>query len=525
MSPLDSLSRRHFLTAAGAVAAVALTASPAAATSTPRVPGDQHGLPGGGDLLALTATQVVAAIAAGHLDAETYTRVLLERAESLSDLRAVITLDRDGALAAARAVDEARRCGEALGPVAGLPLLVKDNINTSTLPTSGGTAGLEGFVPSFDAVVLQALLAGGAIVLGKANMHELAFGATTTNFTPFAGFGQNPYDRTRIPGGSSGGTGAGIAARIAPAGLGTDTGGSVRVPSAYNGIAGLRPSTGNGGAERRYSTKGVIPLSSTLDTPGPMGRTVADVALLDAVITDTCVPQAADLTGVRLGVPAVLWADVDEQVAAVTRAAVDKIAAAGATIVEVDVPDLLAASDRVGFAIALHEPITLIPKYLQDSGAEGITLASLAEEVASPDVEPAFAAVLSDAEGANYPDAINVYRPALQQLVADYFAANDLDAMVFPTSPVPPAPIDPVNGSGTTSINGGPSVPTFNTTIRNMVPGATAGIPGLSLPAGMSERGLPVGLSIEGPLGSDKHVLAIGLSVEGLLGTVPAPSL
>jgi Asp-tRNA(Asn)/Glu-tRNA(Gln) amidotransferase A subunit family amidase len=194
--------------------------------------------------LALSATAAVAAIAAGELTATAYTTTLLGRAEQLTDRRAVITLNRAGALASAARIDDARRSGTALGRLAGLPIIVKDNINTKDLPTTAGTPALHDFRPTADAAVLQPLLDAGAIILGKANMHELAFGITTTNFSPFAGTATHPYDPARIPGGSSGGTGAAIAARIAPAGLGSDTGASVRIPAAFNGIAGLRPSTG-----------------------------------------------------------------------------------------------------------------------------------------------------------------------------------------------------------------------------------------------------------------------------------------
>ena len=163
--------------------------------------------------------------------------------------------------------------------------------------------------------MLQQLVDAGAIVLGKTNLHELAFGITSTNLSSFAGPVKNPYDRTRIPGGSSGGTAVAIAARIVPAGLGTDTGGSTRIPAALCGIAGLRPSVGNGGAQRRYDGAGVVPISHTRDTIGPMGRSVADVALLDAAITGGA-PAAARCrcAGLRIGVPASFWSGLEAQV-------------------------------------------------------------------------------------------------------------------------------------------------------------------------------------------------------------------
>ena len=363
-------------------------------------------------------------------------------------------------------------------------------------------------------------------MLGKANLHELAFGITSTNLTPFAGAVQNPYDPTRIPGGSSGGTAAAIAARVAPAGLGTDTGGSTRVPAALCGIVGLRPSVGNGGAQRRYhDPNAVVPISHTRDTVGPMARTVADVALLDAVITSSALAAAVPLQGLRIGVPASFWEGLDTQLAAVVQGARARLAAAGVVFVDVDLQGLRELNDKVSFQLALHEPIADIPAYLAATGVQGITLADIAAQVASPDVKGAFGAILADAFGAAYDAALKLHRPQLQALYANYFAANRLDAMLFPTTIAPAVPIDMAAGSGKISINGGPLVDTFGTFIRNTDPGSNAGIPGLSLPAGMTAGGLPVGLELDGPLGSDTRLLGIGLAFENLLGPVPAPRL
>ena len=517
-------TRRHVLKVAGALAGSAAIAGINPATSSAAGTRGHHPL-SDDDLLELTTTGAAAALRRGRISAVRYTRVLLERAEELADLHAVITLNRKGVLKAARRVDLARRSGARLGPLAGVPLLIKDNVNTKKLPTTGGTPALKGFRPNHDGVVLRHLLAAGASVLGKANMHELAFGVTTTNFTPFAGIAHNPYDRSRVPGGSSGGTGAGVAARFAPSGLGSDTGGSVRIPASFNGVVGLRPSTGNGGRQRRYSTHGVLPLSSTLDTVGPLGRTVADVALLDAIITRSALPRPVNLRRVRLGIPPVLWQGLEREVAAVTKAALEELQRAGVDLVETDLPDLLILAEKIIFPVALHEPRTTIPEYLDYSGADGITLESIAAQIASPDVRGAFAAVTSDADGPLYPDAVNVYRPQIQKLVADYFAKTKVDALLFPTVIVQAPTIDPASGSSTISIDGGAPVDTFSTIIRNMSPGSCVGMPGLTLPAGLSASGLPVGISIEGPIGSDKRILGIGMAIERLLGTLPAPKL
>ncbi|WP_246089457.1 indoleacetamide hydrolase [Paraburkholderia guartelaensis] len=474
--------------------------------------------------LSLTATEAVSAIATGKLSAETYVRTLLERANSLSNLRAFITLN-EGAVAAARAVDAARAAGQKLPALAGLPIVVKDNINTKDLPTTGGTPRLQKFQPNNDAVVLQRLLAAGAIVLGKANMHELAFGITTTNFSPFAGFARNPYDPSRMVGGSSGGTGVAIAARMAPVGLGTDTGGSVRIPAALNGIAGLRPSVGNGGLERRYDGTGVIPLSHTRDTVGPMGRTLEDVALLDSVITGTEMPTATSLSGLRFGIPATYWDVVDSEVLEVMNTARTRLQAAGVTFVSVDMPTIRDLGAKVGFTVVFHEASLEIPSYLAASGGSDITLTQIAEAIASPDVKAGFANVGSAESMAAYPDAVKVHRPQMRALFDAYFASNRIDAIFAPMTPLPAVPIDPANGSSTVSVNGGPKVNEFGTFIRNADPGSITGIPGVTVPAGRTGAGLPVGLALDGPVGSDKTLLSIGMAIEKLLGVLPAPNV
>jgi len=516
-------SRRTFLKTSGAAVATSFVGAGLSACGGG---GDGPAPMTGAEQLALTSPQALAAIQAGNLSAEAYVTTLIARAEALKDLNALITLNKAGALAAARNIDAMRKAGTALPALAGLPIVVKDNINTRDLPTTGGTPALRNVQPTSNAPSLQKLIDAGAIVLGKANMHELAFGITSTNLAAFAGPVKNPYDKTRIPGGSSGGTAASIAARIVPAGLGTDTGGSSRVPAALCGIVGLRPSVGNGGAQRRYTdTNAVVPISHTRDTVGPMGRTVADVALLDSVITGRAMPGAIGLKGLRIGVPASFWAGLDTQLSAVMDAAKTKLAGAGVVFVDVDTVGLAALNNNVSFQVALHEPIADIPAYLAATGVTGITLADIAAQVASPDVKGAFGAILGDVFGGAYADAINVFRPQMQTLYASYFADNALDAMMFPTTILPATTIDAVNGSSTVSINGGAPADEFGTYIRNTDPGSNAGIPGLSIPAGLTSGGLPVGVELDGPLGSDDKLLGIGMAIEGLLGLVPAPAV
>jgi mandelamide amidase len=476
--------------------------------------------------LALTATQAVAAIHSGRLTATQYVATLLARAASLSCLNALTSLDLDGALAAAQRIDALPAQAKAQLPLAGLPIVVKDNINTAGMQTSAGTPALAGFVPSANAPSVQRLVDAGAIVLGKANMHELAFGITSTNFASHAGPVRNPYDPSLMPGGSSGGTAVAIAARIAPAGLGTDTGGSTRIPAALTGTAGFRPSVGNGGVERRYhDPDAVVPISHTRDTVGPMARTVADIALLDGVITSAGPLPEVELNGLRIGLPDPLWADLEQQVDAVARAALTRLEAAGVVFVPVAMSELEHLNGMVGGPVAIHEALDDVRAWLVANNAPVSTVAELAARIASPDVRAIYDSVLGDVLGAQYADALNLWRPRLQQYLAATFADHRLDALLFPTTRLVAVRIDEVSGSSTVSIDGAPPLDTMEAFLRNTDPASTSGIPGLSLPAGMSASGLPVGLELDGPLGSDRRLLAIGVAFEQWLGELPAPVL
>src|SRR4051794_25400900 len=505
----DDISRRDILTSSAAAAIGAAlpsfaTVSSAMAQSIPS-----------------SAAEIIAAIRTKKITATAVTKAAIERAEQLKDLNALIFLNKDGAMATVAEIDEGRS-----GPLAGLPVVIKDNINTIDYPTSGGTPALHGVHPRTNAPSFDMLFRAGAIIIGKTNLHELAFGITSTNLSPFAGPVKNPYDTTRIPGGSSGGTAAAIAAGIVSCGLGTDTGGSTRIPAALTGTVGLRPSVGNGGTQRRYHDNNlVVPISHTRDTVGPMGRTVADVALLDSVITHSKMAVAEPLRGKRFGIAASLWAGLDPDVEDVMKAARQKLEGAGAVFVEADMVGLFEKNEKVSSPLALHEPIEDFPAYLKASDIPDITLADIAAKIASPDVKGAFGAITADAFGAKYQDALTVQRPALQKMYADYFRDNSVDAILFPTAIAPAPLIDAVKGSGEMSINGGPPVPVFDTMIRNTDPGSNAGIPGLSLFAGMTSAGLPVGLEIDGPVGSDAKLLGLGLSIEAVLGNAPPPKL
>jgi len=467
-------------------------------------------------LTELSATEAAARIRAGTLTSEDLMKALVEVVERKRDLNAFIIFDRERALAAARKADSLAARKSFAGPLHGVPIVVKDNIHVAGLPNSAGTPGLRGFVPTRNAPVAEKLIRAGAIVLGKTNMHELAFGITSNN----AAFGpvRNAYDPARIAGGSSGGTGNAIAARMAAAGLGSDTGGSVRIPAALNGIAGLRPTLG------RYAQEGITPIAHTRDTAGPMAREVADLVLLDTIITGTRDRVAAPpLAGLRIGVDrAVFFRNLDTEVEQLTDAALDRLRQAGAEIVDVDMAGLVDLNAKVSFPVALYEANVDLTAYLKRYRIP-LDLAGLAGQIASPDVKGLFAsAIVPGAKDAvpqkAYLDALAA-RPALQQLYAETFRKHRIVALAFPTTPLPAAPI---GDDEKTKLNGA-DVPTFPTFIQNTDPGSNAGLPGLSIPIGRTAGGLPIGLALDGPAGSDRRLLGVGLALEALFGRLPAP--
>jgi indoleacetamide hydrolase len=537
-----SASRRHFFKSTGAVSAAAVLGSTAGLTACGSSGSDSPAPLSSAQQVDLTATQAIAAIKAGTMTATSYVTTLIARAKSLSDLNAMIFIDEAGALAAAKQVDADRAAGKTMGALAGLPIVVKDNINTKGMKTTGGTSSLRNFQPASNAPSVQKLLDAGAIILGKSNLHEWAFGITTTNFTlgidPITKEAtrpcKNPYDTSRIPGGSSGGTAVAVAARFAPAGLGTDTGGSTREPASFSGIAGFRPSVGDGAGKGRRYPDGVndaLPISTTRDTVGPMGRTVADIALLDAVITGDAVPTAKVLKGLKIGIPAAFWADLDDSVKLVADAAKKKLADAGVVFVEADLTGIMTLNDSMSFPIALHEPIAAIPVYLSTNNAPVTTVAAVIAGLASPDVKGAFGAIAGDVYAAAYAAAMvptTGGRAQLQNLYKAYFAAQAVECVMFPTTLLAAPKIDAANGSSDLSYTVGGVAKTgntFGTCIRNTDPCTNAGLPSLSIPAGLTAGGLPVGMEIDGPLGSDTNLLAIGMAIEAVWGSLAAPKV
>jgi Asp-tRNA(Asn)/Glu-tRNA(Gln) amidotransferase A subunit family amidase len=450
-----------------------------------------------------TVRQALAALAGGTTTAQEQAEKTIARAHGAARLNAFITLDEGAFIKAARESDQRRAQGRA-GPLDGVALAVKDNIDTKSLRTTAGTPALTGPAAA-DAPPLARLIQAGALVAGKTNLHELAFGITSNN----AAFGpvRNPADPSLIAGGSSGGTAAAVAAGIVPAGLGTDTGGSVRIPAALCGVVGFRPTVG------RYPAGGVAPLSSTRDTIGPMGQDVADIALLDAVMAAEADRDivAREPHSLRLGVPRqVLWQGLEPAVATRCEAALSRLGRAGVTLVETDPEDIWADDQAASFPIVLFETRRELGAYALQ---RGITYQALLAGVASPDVK----GILNSLEGdgaipeALYRAALEVHRPAMRRKWQRWMDDNRLDGALFPTCALTARPI---GCDETVNLNGA-DLPTFPTYIRNTDHGSVMGIPGISLP--VPGNGLPVGLEIDGAAGQDRSLLSVAAAVENIL--------
>ena len=469
------------------------------------------------DLLELSAVDAVARLRNGEVTAERYASAILERCELGSRLNAFITLPREQVLEAARAADRLRSSGAKLGALHGLPIPVKDSVNTKDMPTTAGTPALRNFHPKEDAPLVRALLGAGAIVLGKTNLHELSFGWTSNNLA--FGAVHNPYDPQRIPGGSSGGTAVAVSTRMAPLGVAEDTEGSIRVPAAMCGIAGFRPTTG------RYATTGAVPISPLFDQVGPHARTVGDLALFDSVVTGDWSPLTpTELKGMKLGVGRNYWfTGLDGEVERVTNQALKKLETAGVELVEADMPELARLIELTTNPVQLHDVRFALAKYLAEYGA-GVTFDQLISR-ASADIQRDFRDLLPGGKlfvgEAEYHAVLDQHLPRLKELYRQYFARTGVAAIVFPATMIPP----PLIGEDVEVSIGGKKVPFETAVSRNIAPGSTAGVPGLVLPAGTASGGLPVALEFDGPTGSDRSLLALGLSLERVLGAVPAPKL
>ncbi len=426
-----------------------------------------------------------------------------------SRLNALITLNPN-ALREAEALDRERASKGPRGPLHGIPVIVKDNYSTADMQTTAGTMALIGFVPSRDAFQVRKLREAGAVIIGKSNLHELASGITTVG----SAFGQtlNPYDPSRNPGGSSGGTGAAIAASFAAAGMGTDTCGSIRIPASVNNLYGLRPTKG------LSSIAGIVPLSTTQDVGGPLARSVSDLAaMLDATIGEDpddaathlqsgqARPKFMDalkagaLKGARIGVLEPLFGDAsdDQDVIRVVRAAIDELKREGATVITLAMPDLQANLDAS--SVINSEFKEDLAKYLATSGNPPVH--SLNEIVQGGLFHSALEGIFNarvnskGRDSAEYRIALTK-RSLLQQTIVKLMDDQKLDALVYPTLRRKPAPIGAPQGGSTCQLS------------------AATGFPALSMPAGFTTDGLPVGVELLGRAFDDAKLVSYAYSHE-----------
>jgi aspartyl-tRNA(Asn)/glutamyl-tRNA(Gln) amidotransferase subunit A len=411
-----------------------------------------------------------------------------------------ITLTADEALEAARIADQELAAGHDRGSLHGIPVAHKDLFATRGLRTTGGSLIYRDWVPDFDAAVVSQMALAGCVSLGKLNLHELAYGITSQN-EHFGGV-KNPWDLTRIPGGSSGGSGAALVLGFVSCGTGTDTGGSIRIPASYCGVAGLKPTYG------RVSMFGCLPLAHSLDHMGPLARTVRDCALILNAIAgyderdsasvampaeDFLPPAEVSLTGLRIGLPTSFYFDrADPEVVAAVHAMAKVAQAAGATLVDVDVPDILALNEAT-LVVQLAESSHSIDPFS--------TRGDLLGKAVKPNIERG--KTVTALAYLNAFTAIKRFRAEFAELF------THCDVLFAPSTPI----TAPSIGADTITIDGVEEDTRLATT--RLMRGANAlGLPAASIPSGFSAAGMPMGLQVMGPLWHEARVLQVAAAIE-----------
>jgi aspartyl-tRNA(Asn)/glutamyl-tRNA(Gln) amidotransferase subunit A len=480
------------------------------------------------ELTRATAAELGRLLAARDVSAVEVAQAHLDRIEKVDGaVHAFLYVDTDAALEAAGAVDERRAAGETLGPLAGVPLALKDVLTQRGVPTTAGSKILEGWRPPYDATVVTKLREAGVVILGKVNMDEFAMGSSTENSA--YGVTRNPWDLDRIPGGSSGGSAASVAAFEAPLAIGTDTGGSIRQPAAVCGLVGVKPTYGG------VSRYGLIAFASSLDTPGPMARTVEDAALLHAAIAghdprdstsiDAAVPdvlaaaKARDLTGVRVGVVREFHGE-GYQAGVLQRftEAVAVLEKLGASVVEVSCPSFDYAMPAY-YLIAPSEASSNLARF--DAMRYGLRVGDdgtrSAEEVMALTRAAGFGPEVKRrimlgtyALSSGYYDAYYGKAQQVRTLITRDFEAAfaQVDVLISPTSPTTAWPIgeradDPM---------------AMYLADLCTIPTNLAGNAAISIPVGRApEDGLPVGLQIMAPAMADDRLYRVGAAVEAAL--------
>ncbi len=482
------------------------------------------------DITRSSAAELAHALDSRELSSVEVVQAHLDRIAAVDgDVHSYLHVDGEGALAAAREVDARRSSGEELHVLAGVPIAVKDVLATKGVPTTCGSKILQGWVPPYDATVVAKLRAAGMPILGKTNMDEFAMGSSTEHSA--YGPTHNPWDLTRIPGGSGGGSAAVVASYAAPLAIGTDTGGSIRQPASVTGTVGVKPTYGG------VSRYGLVALASSLDQAGPCTRTVLDAALLHSVIgghdpldstsINAPVPavveaaRRADVKGLRVGVIKELGG---EGYQAGVRARFDESVAllqeAGAEVVEVSCPSFdyaLAAyylilpseaSSNLAKFDGMRYGARVLPAGVDDPSAEQVMAATrdagFGDEVKRRIILGTYAL------SSGYYDAYYGQAQKVRRLIANDFAAafEKVDVLVSPTAP-------------TTAFELGAKLDDpMSMYLQDVatIPANLAGVPGMSLPSGLAdEDGLPTGIQILAPATQDDRLYGVGAALEKML--------
>ncbi len=454
-----------------------------------------------------------AALAAGRVTSAQLVDAYLARIDAYDRnppfLHAILRVNPNARAEAAR-LDAERAAGHVRGPLHGIPVILKDNYDTADMPTSDGSVAMAGVVPPSDAFQVKKLREAGAVILAKANMHEYARGITT--ISSLGGQTLNPYDPTRLPGGSSGGSAVAEAASFAALAWGSDTCGSIRIPSAFNDLFGLRPTKG------LSSIAGIIPLSHTQDVGGPLARTATDLAIgLDAtvgpdpndpatrILAGRPVPRfaasldAGSLRGKRLGVLTSYFGaePEDREAGRLVHAAIDEMKAAGAEVVDVAIPGLDSLVDNAG--VINYEFRSDIEAYLARMPDAPVRThhALLADGLFHVALEPRLETTDTvEIDGNAAYHAALARRDSARALVLQTMDARGLDAIVYPTENRPPAHLDEPQRGSTCSLS------------------AVTGLPALSMPAGFTADGLPLGVELLGRPLADTLLLSMAYAYE-----------
>lgn len=425
---------------------------------------------------------------------------LCEQAARRVDLNAFIHFDVDRLLDDARKADEKQASGQALGPLHGIPLAFKDCIDVAGLPTTGGTPTLRDNVVQTSSCIAQRLFDAGALFMGKTNLHELAFGITSSN--ECSGAVRNPSNPKYSAGGSSSGSAAAVAAFITPASLGTDTAGSVRIPASHCGIFGFRPSHG------RFDGEGVMPLFPSRDTPGLLARSADDLLLLDSILTDDWTMPLVNVVGLRLGIPGDYFlSDLEHDVAAAAEAEFKRLESCGFVLVEAPTPNFAAVVSEAEGPIRAWELPRSIAEYLEACGSR-VSFDDLVSGIAGQYVREEFADALKDIDAPGlfeaYQKVLTEVLPRHRERYCEYLKKNKFAAIVFPTTPMAPTKL---GDNFTTMLNGRPT--SIWHTMRNTLPATFYGAPGITVPFSRTPGGLPLGLEFDGAPGADRELLNV----------------